>query len=464
MDEPINVPKGIKAVEWNNKDGSKSIRFRVRIRKQNINFDGVFESLTNAIEARKNVLEGKPVEKRPVVKDIGIISIPAPTTDPSSDGKAEILIHDTSHLSDEEKAQRLKNKFSVTDPVSKFLTDTPFSFFVNQYFTKKLKDKSDKPTGKTNEDSEKYRIKSILETMVEYKRPVDSKVNGFWETITGSTSCKFGEVPARFVDHLVINSFILNSLKKKAKSSVRRDLNAISAAINYTIHVAPDFYKQHWIINPVKLADKSRLAGHNNPKGRRLTEEQEEAIIKALKEYSNKEVLQVFLLSLLTGTRRSEVLFLEWSKIKGNTIELEQTKNGKDREVTIIDEAREVLNSVEKRKNDPRLFTYTLDGFNTVWQRIKKKAEIPEIKFHDCRREFIARCIEEMNSTSILAIANMTGMSDMNHLERVVDSMKKPDLTTEEGLLRQVGHSNKKMLRHYASGVLATLPKKAKVG
>lgn len=464
MDEPINVPKGIKAVKWTNKDGSESIRFRVRIRKQGINFDGVFESLINAIEARNNALEGKPVEKRPILNlPKAITSIPSPTGNKEFDDKfkPEILIGST--LSDEDKERYNQQKLNPTaDLMGKFLIDTPFSYFVNQYFTRKIKGKSDKPTAKNNEDNEQHRINSILATLVEYKRPMDTNFSGFWETLNASTSCKLGDVPAKFVDHLTINSFILTALQKKAKSTVRRDLNTISAVINYAVHVTPDFYKQYWLINPVKLADKSRLAGHNNPLDRRLTEEQEEAIIKALKEYSNKEVLQIFLLALLTGARRSEILFLEWSKIKGNHIELEKTKNGRNREALITDEAKSILDSVTKRKDDKRLFTYTLDGFNTVWQRIKNKAKIKDLKFHDCRREFIARCIELMNNPSAIAIANMTGMSDMNYLEKLIDRMKKPDLNTEEGLQRQVGHSSKKMLRHYASGVLATLPQNQK--
>jgi integrase len=419
IDEPI--PKGIKAFVWTNSDGSESLRYRVRIRRKTINYDETFISLKNAIEARIAVLSGKPVEKRPT-------------------------------MTPEQKEQYFKEKENpLLHDVGRFFLETNFRWFCEQYFEKKLEGRSDKPTAGTNELSEQYRIKSILQTPVEFKRPTDMNLSGVWETMLMGSKVKFGEIPAKFINHLVINSFILESLKKKAKSSVRRDLNTISAVINYTIHFAPEFYKENWLINPVKLADKSRLAGHNNPQNRRISEDTEKEILKALQEYSNKEVLQIFILALLTGARRSEILFLTWDKVRDNIIILENTKNGRTREAVITDEAKEILESIPKI--DDRLFHYSVYGFNSVWQRIKKKSKIDNLKFHDCRREFIASCIELMNG-NIIAIANMTGMTDMNHLEKVVESLEPANLNTEKGLQKQVGQSSRKMLRHYASGLL----------
>ncbi|POR49792.1 phage integrase family protein [Paraburkholderia eburnea] len=422
------VPKGIEVIKWTNGDKSKSIRYRVRVKrlKKGIDYNETFESLPNAIEARKAVLNGDTPEKRPVAKNL------------------------TQH----ELGQLMLSKYGDDQGV-KLLTDTPFSFYAKKYFEGKIEGKDlDKPTGKFNEDSTKYRLKSILDTPIEYKRNADSKVDGIWETLLVSTKTTLGNIPAKFLDHVAINSYIQTALKKKAKSTVKRELGVISAIVNYTMHVAPDFYKKHWLINPVKLADKSRLTGHNAPLDRRISPEQEEAVINALANYSNQEVNQIFILSLLTGARRSEILFLEWSQIKDSHIYLGVTKSGKPRKLLLRDEAKEALALIQKRENSPRLFTYSLSGFAGIWQKLKKEYGFTEVKFHDCRREFIARFLELMGNKSVIAIANMTGQTDLRHLEKTIEALEQPDLSTEKGLQKHVGHSSLNMLRHYASGLL----------
>ncbi|RQT37026.1 site-specific integrase [Burkholderia cepacia] len=422
------VPKGIEVIQWKNGDKSLSIRYRVRIKrlKKGIDYNETFESLANAIEAREAVLSGKTPEKRPVIKN--------PTQD--------------------ELGNLMMKKWG-NDPGVKLLTETPFSFYAWKYFERKIEGKdSEKPTGKFNEDSTRYRLQSILDTPIEYKRQVDSKVDGVWETFLGATRTTLGDIPAKFLDHIAINSYIQVALKKKAKSTIKRDLGVISAIVNYTLHIAPEFYKKHWLINPVKMADKSRLAGHNAPQDRRISPEQEEGVIAALANYSNQEVNQIFMLSLLTGARRSEILFLEWGQVKQHHIHLGLTKSGKPRNVLLSDEAKAVISLIARREDSPRLFTYSLSGFAAVWQKLKNKYGFKEIKFHDCRREFIARCLELMTSPSVISIANMTGMTDLRHLERTIESLEQPNLTTEKGLQKHVGHSSTNMLRHYASGIL----------
>lgn len=427
-EQPVQVPKGIEVIQWKNGDKSVSIRYRVRIKrlKKGIDYNETFESLANAIDAREAVLSGKLPEKRPVAKN----------------------------LTQDELGRLMLSKYG-NDSDTKLLTETPFSFYARKYFEGKIEGKdSDKPTGKFNEDSTKYRLQSILDTPIEYKRNVDANIDGVWETLLGSTKTTLGDIPAKLLDHVAINSFIQVSLTKKAKSTVKRELGVISAIVNYTIHVAPDFYKKHWIINPVKLADKSRLTGHNAPLDRRISPEQEEAVINALANYSNQEVNQIFILSLLTGARRSEILFLEWSQIKDSYIYLGVTKSGKPRKLLLRDEAKEALALIPKKENSSRLFTYSLSGFAGVWQKLKKEYGFSEVKFHDCRREFIARFLELMGNKSVIAIANMTGQTDLRHLEKTIEVLEQPDLSTEKGLQKHVGHSSLNMLRHYASGLL----------
>ena len=49
-----DLPRGIQAVEWIRKDGTKGIRYRLRISRKDFNYNGLFEELEVAKEALAN--------------------------------------------------------------------------------------------------------------------------------------------------------------------------------------------------------------------------------------------------------------------------------------------------------------------------------------------------------------------------------------------------------------------------
>ena len=114
---------------------------------------------------------------------------------------------------------------------------------------------------------------------------------------------------------------------------------------------------------------------------------------KALSEESNETMRDYFLLSLLTGARRSNVLSMRWKDISFDRAEwrLETTKNGTPQTVTLSPEAIEALTN--RKPTEPAVFVFPGIGkaghmINPAkgWRRILDRAGLRNLRIHDLRR------------------------------------------------------------------------------
>ena len=114
---------------------------------------------------------------------------------------------------------------------------------------------------------------------------------------------------------------------------------------------------------------------------------------KALAEEENTTLRDYFLLSLLTGARRSNVLAMKWSDVNLDRAEwrIEETKNGTPQTVTLSPEAIEILQN--RKPSDDAIFVFPGAG-NTGhlmepkkgWKRVLERAGINDLRIHDLRR------------------------------------------------------------------------------
>jgi len=98
------------------------------------------------------------------------------------------------------------------------------------------------------------------------------------------------------------------------------------------------------------------------------------------------------------------------------------------------------------KKKDEYLFHYTIDGFNSNWQRIKKKHDFQEVRLHDTRREFISNMLQKVSGSSIV-VADMIGMSDINHFDKSYS--EELGLDSQSKIMKSVGHSRKSTTKGY---------------
>ena len=114
---------------------------------------------------------------------------------------------------------------------------------------------------------------------------------------------------------------------------------------------------------------------------------------EALKQEPNTTTTDFFLVALLTGARRSNVLSMRWSDLdlKGATWKIQETKNGTPQTVALSEAVLEILQ--DRRKRASSFFVFPGKGITghlvepkKSWARICKTAEIEGVRIHDLRR------------------------------------------------------------------------------
>jgi integrase len=114
---------------------------------------------------------------------------------------------------------------------------------------------------------------------------------------------------------------------------------------------------------------------------------------KALADEENKTMRDYFLLSLLTGARRANVLAMRWTEVNFERKEwrIKETKNGAPQTVTLSPQAVELLRARITSDADIFVFPGTGKTGHLVepkkgWQRILTRAGITDLRIHDLRR------------------------------------------------------------------------------
>ena len=114
---------------------------------------------------------------------------------------------------------------------------------------------------------------------------------------------------------------------------------------------------------------------------------------QALEEEPNGTARDFFLVALLTGARRANVLSMRWSDIdlKAETWRIPETKNGTPQTVPLVGPVLEILR--DRRKNTVSFFVFPGPGKTghlvepkKAWARICQAAGIKGARIHDLRR------------------------------------------------------------------------------
>jgi len=224
-------------------------------------------------------------------------------------------------------------------------------------------------------------------------------------------------------------------------------------------------------INPVAKVNKKDLKNYFIKRDRRLTADEEERLLKALSQTSNKDIVIITVLALITGMRKSEIMLMKKADIKDNYIQLYKTKNGLPRKVKLLPKAQQIMSSIlldiENKKSTDYVFDLSIEGFNSQWKRIINELKIEDFKFHDLRSEFISRALEEYSNH--FAVSELANIDDITYFEKTHlfnfeenNRVNNKNMNVERDTQRQVGHLNSSMTKHYTRNLIDNLTKKIK--
>ena len=199
-------------------------------------------------------------------------------------------------------------------------------------------------------------------------------------------------------------------LKAAAPATVIREINTISHAL--------DIAQIEWGIylprNPCKLVRRpSPSVGRN----RRLKGDEEAHLLQAAVAGRSPYLHPLIIIAIETGMRRGEILSLTWEHVDldRRIAHLPVTKNGEARDVPLSTRAALTLAALD-RLSDGLVFSVTGHAVEQAWQHLRKRAGVPDLRFHDLRHEAVSRLFEK--GLNVIEVSAISGHRELRMLSR----------------------------------------------
>ncbi|MFN3890767.1 MAG: tyrosine-type recombinase/integrase [Beijerinckiaceae bacterium] len=255
---------------------------------------------------------------------------------------------------------------------------------------------------------------TLLQLLERYEQSVSARKRGHKAEVYLLRTLKrhtIALLPAREITSANVAAYRDERLRSVSPSTVRREL----ALLQHCMNVAKSDWGLSIESNPVLAIKKPKQA---NARQRRLAGAEElRKLLDAFASCRNPLIRQVFLFALATGMRRGEVLSLQWRNVdlQGRTALLPLTKNGEARVVPLSPSALEVLNERRTLGGD-LVFPISANAFRLAWERVRRRAGIENLRFHDLRHEAISKFFEI--GLSVPEVALISGHKDARMLFR----------------------------------------------
>jgi integrase len=250
---------------------------------------------------------------------------------------------------------------------------------------------------------------TISELLTRYSEEVSSKKKSACVEIyiiNKFTSHKLGALPACELKATDVCLYRDERLSAVKEATVHRELSLL----RHCLEVA----RRDWGIplkrNPVA---EIRMPSSGKPRERRVSESE----LFSLHQSCTHPVLwQVITIALETAMRRGEIVAMQWDHIDWDNkiLHIPNTKNGHPRTIPLTPSAIEVFEELPKINSD--VIGMTGNAIRLSWERLKKRAGVTDLRFHDLRHEAISRFFEM--GLSVPEVALISGHRDPRMLFR----------------------------------------------
>ena len=178
--------------------------------------------------------------------------------------------------------------------------------------------------------------------------------------------------------------------------------------------------------------DKLRLNAPDQRRDRRLKAGELDKLIAAAKQTRNSLLLPIVLLAIETGMRRGEILSIRRQDIDldQRTLRIPVTKNGRSRTIPLTAKTIALLHPFT-RETEERLFNVSPNALRLSWDRLRRRAGLTDLHFHDLRHEAISRFFEK--GLTIPEAALLSGHQDARMLFRYSHAVRENILNKLEG-------------------------------
>ena len=201
-----------------------------------------------------------------------------------------------------------------------------------------------------------------------------------------------------------------DAYSRASPGGANRTLDILRQIMNFAIASG------HIETNPTRSVRKNR----RTPLTRFLSRDEVARLHRVLDEHAEREgeslkQADIIRLLLLTGCRLGEIVRLRWSEVRGDALELVDSKTG-PRKVPLSSQARCIL-ARQPRGQSPFVFPSPLDpsrphgGRLRLWYRVRRTAGIEDVRLHDLRHTFASHAV--MNGVPVPVVSRMLGHSNV---------------------------------------------------
>ena len=183
------------------------------------------------------------------------------------------------------------------------------------------------------------------------------------------------------------------------------------------LHTIIEVARRDWGFGiPQNVVSQVRRFPVRNARNRRLERDEFVRLRLAVSSNRNKLVAPAIYLAIETALRRGELLDLRWHYIDlgSRTAHVPHTKTGHARTIPLTDKAVAILQALSR--SEERVFPMSAMALRLSWNRVRERAGMPDLRFHDLRHEAISRFAEMGLSAAELAV--ISGHKDPRMLMR----------------------------------------------
>jgi integrase len=167
------------------------------------------------------------------------------------------------------------------------------------------------------------------------------------------------------------------------------------------LHNVVEVARREWSVGLTSnVVAQVRRLPVKNARDRRLNSGELKRLVEALRSTRNKLIKPAVLLAIETAMRRGELLNLTWDAVdlESRTANIPHTKTGYARTIPLTDQALAILEALPR--SDCRVLPLTAMALRLAWNRVRERAGMPDLRFHDLRHEAISR-FAEMSLTTV---------------------------------------------------------------
>lgn len=263
----------------------------------------------------------------------------------------------------------------------------------------------DVEAGITGDSPRKHTLGAAMKRYAEKVSP--HKRGARWEDVrlTAMQRDPMASLPIGRVTADVLGHWRDRRLKEVSPGTVLRDFNLLAAVFEAAR------LEWKWVReNPVRDVKKppEPPARRRGVKDGELSKLREVATTQI-----DREILDGFELAIETGMRAGEMWNLEREQVAGLVATLDKTKNGDSREVALSTRASEIVEALFA-DGRPTLFMCSNAVRDVIFRRLREKAKVTDLHFHDSRSEAVSRLAKKL---PILELAAQIGHRDIKSLQ-----------------------------------------------